>query len=90
MFPRHIRSATDAEQEWTVNDMQKKLAMPRTREQFEKSVINAFIAGCEHGYSVDHTHDKAEQEFLGALAWVGRITREEASTRMIEIWNGGE
>lgn len=70
--------------------MPKKLAMPRTREQFEKSVINAFIAGCEHGYSVDHTRKKGEQELLGALAWVGRITREEASRRMIEIWNGGE
>lgn len=68
--------------------MPNKIAMPRTRAQFDEQIINAFIAGCEHGYDVEHTHNKWEQEMIGALAFIGRISREEASRRMIELWTG--
>lgn len=63
-----------------------KFAMPRNRKRFEECLINTFIAGCNHGYVVEHTHAVYEQEMIGALAWIGRITQEEADKKMEEIW----
>lgn len=65
-----------------------KIAMPRNRKRFEECLINTFIAGCNHGYCVEHTRNVCEQEMLGALVWVGKITQEEADERMEEIWRG--
>ena len=70
--------------------MRKKIPMPRNRERFEECLINTFIAGCNHGYAVEHTYGVAEQEMIGALAWIGKITQEEASKRMNEIWGCAE
>ena len=84
------KSGTKSSDEWTVNDMPKKLSMPRTRKAFEMAVINAFLAGCSPGYAVEHTVSVGEQEMLGALAWIGEITYEEAQRKMDELRNGGE
>ena len=70
--------------------MPKKLSMPKTRKAFETAVINAFLAGCSHGYAVEHTVNVSEQEMLGALAWIGEITYEEALRKIEELRNGGE
>ena len=66
--------------------MGKKIPMPRNRQRFEECLINAFLAGCNHGYVVEHTLEVREQEMLGALEWIGRITHEEAAERMLKIW----
>lgn len=63
-----------------------KIAMPRNRKRFEECLINTFIAGCNHGYAVEHTLDVNEQEMIGALAWIGKITSEEADEMIAEIW----
>lgn len=68
--------------------MGKKIIMPRSRERLEELLINTFIAGCNHGYAVEHTRCKDEQEMIGALAWIGRITQQEANERMEKIWSG--
>lgn len=70
--------------------MAKKIPMPRNRKRFEECLINTFIAGCNHGYSVEHTRKVSEQEMIGALAWIGEITQEEANARMEEIWGETE
>lgn len=66
--------------------MSKKLVMPRNRKRFDECIINTFIAGCQFGYAVMHTHKMQEQEMLGALAWLGEITTEEANEKLLEIW----
>lgn len=64
-----------------------KITMPRNRKRFEECLINTFLAGCCHGYSIEHTLNVNEQEMVGALAWVGKITQEEAAERMEKIQN---
>lgn len=59
-----------------------KTRMARTRAEFEECLINAFIAGCTHGYGVEHTENVYEQEMAGALLYVGRITKEEYEATM--------
>lgn len=68
----------------------RKLTMPRNRAQFEQAIINAFLAGCTHGYSVIHEKNVYEQEMTGALAWVGRITREEEAKTLEKLRDGFE
>ena len=70
--------------------MAKKIKVPKTRKRLDELLINTFIAGCNHGYSVEHTRNVAEQELTGALAWIGEITQEEASERMEKYWRGEE
>ena len=62
-----------------------KRRMPKTRKEFEECLINTFMAGCTHGYAVEHTVDIYEQERLGALLWIGRISEEEYNQQMKEI-----
>jgi hypothetical protein len=66
----------------------RKIKMPKTKAQFEAVLINTFLAGCNHGYGVDHSVNVYEQEVLGAEYWVGRISKEELYERwdkLIEI-----
>ena len=61
---------------------EKKIKMPRTRAGFEELLINTFIAGCTHGYAVEHTGNVYEQEHAGALFWIGKISYEECQDIM--------
>ena len=61
--------------------------MPKTRAEFESAIINAFMAGCNHGYGVEHTVNVYEQEILGAEHWVGRISKEEMYERWEKLKN---
>lgn len=65
----------------------RKLKMPKTRAEFELYIINAFIAGCQYGYGVEHTVNVYEQEMLGAENWVGRISDEEFYERWEKLKN---
>lgn len=65
-----------------------KVRMPRTRAEFEEQLVNAFMAGCVHGYAVEHTQDMHEQEMAGALRYIGKITKEEFDKRMNEYQRG--
>lgn len=63
----------------------RKLKMPKNRKEFETQIENAFIAGCQHGYWVEHTVNISEQENLGAMWYLGKITKEELSEKMKEM-----
>lgn len=65
----------------------RKLKMPKTRAEFESCIINAFMAGCQHGYGVEHGVNVYEQEMLGAENWVGRISDEEFYERWEKLKN---
>lgn len=54
-----------------------KVKMPTTRAEFEQIITIAFIAGCHHGYGVEHTVNVQEQENLGAERFIGEISDEE-------------
>lgn len=54
-----------------------KYRMPKTKAEFEKALATAFIAGCHHGYGVEHTANVHEQEQLGAERFLGRVSDEE-------------
>ena len=56
--------------------------MPRTREEFDRAIEEAFIAGCDFAAGVDHGINLYEQYKLGASWWLGLITLEE----MHEQW----
>ena len=56
--------------------------MPKTRAELERLLINTFLAGCNHGYAVEHTGNVSEQENAGALQWIGKITDEECQEIM--------
>lgn len=56
--------------------------MPKNRAELEKLLINTFMAGCTHGYAVEHTGDIYEQENAGALWWIGKISYEECQEIM--------
>lgn len=62
-----------------------KIKMPRTRAEFEEMLMDAFLSGCTHGYSVEHTENVSEQERIGALEYIGLITKEEANERLAQI-----
>lgn len=62
-----------------------KHRMPRNRVEYEDSLISAFIAGCNHGYATVHEADVHQQEYIGALEWIGRISTEEADKKLKEI-----
>lgn len=49
----------------------QKIASPKNRKDFEKAIRDAFLAGCVHGYSVEHTIDMEKQETLGAKLYLG-------------------
>ena len=68
--------------------MSNKIRMPKTRKEFEDSLINAFKAGCNHGYVVEHTNSVPEQEQLGAEHWIGKISSEEFYARWDELRKG--
>lgn len=51
---------------------ERQRLLPKTIEEYETYLINAFMAGCEHGYCIEHTQDVSEQERLGALRWIGK------------------
>lgn len=58
-----------------------KHKIPKTREEFELALMHAFIAGCAHGYGIEHTVNVQEQEQLGAEHWIGRISDEDFYNR---------
>ena len=64
--------------------------MPKNLKEFYATIENAFLAGCTWGYGVDHGKDMSEQEQLGVDQYIGKITPEEAHTKMLEIWNSEE
>ena len=68
--------------------MRKKIKMPKTRKEFEDFLINAFMAGCNHGYGVEHTTNVTKQEQLGAEHWIGRISNEDFYNRWDELRKG--
>lgn len=61
--------------------------MPKRKADFEQALIQAFIAGCSHGYGVRHDVDMNEQEMIGALKYIGKIRDEEYERRLMEIWS---
>ena len=63
----------------------KKRKMPKTRADFDRALINAFLAGCTHGYGVEHTVNIYEQEMLGAEHWIGKVPDEEFYERWEEL-----
>ena len=65
--------------------MANKLKMPKNRAEFEKYIELAFIAGCNHGYAVEHTANLVEQEKLGALHYLHKIPEEEYVKKMEEL-----
>lgn len=66
--------------------MRKMPKVPKNRSELRLLLIDAFMAGCVHGYAVEHTGDVFEQEMLGALWWVGDISKEECAERMKEYF----
>ena len=65
--------------------MAKKGKMPKTREDYETDIKNAFLAGCHHGYGVEHSVNVDEQELLGAEHWIGKISDEEFYRKWDEL-----
>lgn len=63
----------------------QKIASPKNRKDFEESIRNAFLAGCAHGYSIEHTVDMQKQETLGANLYLGKITQEEFEKEINEL-----
>ena len=63
----------------------KKQRMPRTRSEFDSALMHAFIAGCNHGYTVEHSCNVSEQERLGAEHWVGQISDEKFYKKWDEL-----
>ena len=66
----------------------EKMPMPKTRDDFDRSLMTAFIAGCHHGYTIVCSQNMSEQERLGAAFWIGRISKEEFDRRLAEICKG--
>lgn len=56
--------------------------LPEDIDDLNRMLMNAFKAGCNHGYCVEHTLDVVEQEELGAKCYVGLISEDE----MYEEW----
>lgn len=67
--------------------MSKQFKMPKNKKELYRIIENAFLAGCAWGYGVDHGQDMSEQEQLGVDQYLGKMTLEEAQTKMVEIWN---
>ena len=65
--------------------MARKHKMPQTRKEFEDEIKYAFLAGCEHGYGVEHGENVCEQEQLGAEHWLGNISDEEFYRKWDEL-----
>lgn len=63
----------------------KKIKMPKTRAEFESCLISAFLAGCNHGYGIDHERNVTEQEMLGAEHWINGMFDEEFYERWDEL-----
>lgn len=57
-------------------------------EEYEQELICAFKAGCQYGYSVEHTNSLSEQEKLAALHYVGQISDDEFYERLDELRKG--
>lgn len=66
--------------------MRSRHRMPKNKKQFETCLENAFLAGCSWGYGVEHTKHIAEQEQLGADAYLGRISIDEAGAKIEKLW----
>lgn len=56
--------------------------MPRNKEDYLRSLENAFLAGCNWGYGVEHTVNIFEQEQVGADMYLGRISKEDAYQKL--------
>lgn len=67
--------------------MSNKIKMPKTRAEFEEYIENAFLAGCNHGYAIEHTADICEQEKIGVLHYLGKISTEEFNKKTNEFYN---
>ncbi len=67
---------------------ESQIRPPKTIEEYETHLINAFMAGCEHGYCIDHTQNVSEQERLGAMRWIGKISVEEFYKKWDELKGG--
>lgn len=63
------------------------MKIPKRKADFEQALIQAFIAGCSHGYCVRHDVDMNEQEMIGALKYIGKISEEEYERRLMELWS---
>ena len=65
------------------------MKMPKNKKELIKMLKLAFIAGCDWGYVVEHSVDVLEQEELGAMAYVGEISIEEATQKREELVDRG-
>lgn len=63
----------------------KKITMPKNRKDFIEKLKLAFKAGCEWAGGIEHSLDVIEQQELGASAWVGEITFEQANVEQQKI-----
>lgn len=63
------------------------MRMPKNKKELIEMLKLAFTAGCDWGYVVEHTVNVLEQERLGAMAYVGEISIEEATQKREELVN---
>lgn len=57
--------------------MSRFTRLPEDIEDLNRMLMNAFRAGCNHGYCVEHTVNVVEQEILGAENYIGLIPDDE-------------
>lgn len=69
---------------------ERQRPLPKTAEEHEMHSMHAFMAGCEHGYGIEHTQNVLEQERLKVLRWVGKISDEELYKKWDELKGGAE
>lgn len=67
--------------------MSAKRKMPKNKAEYQEALKLAFRAGCNWGYGVEHDGDLDFQENLGAMAYVGEITEDDAINRMLAYQN---
>lgn len=66
----------------------RKVTMPKNKSELIAMLGQAFKAGCEWGFWIEHTVDIAYQEDLGAKWWVGELSQEEAADKMNKFIEG--
>lgn len=54
----------------------------------EQLQTTAFVSGCNWGYGVDLSAHVGEQELLGAQAFLGKLTQEEALSQCNALFGG--
>lgn len=61
--------------------------MPKNKAQLRDIIENAFKAGCNWGYYVDHSQNVSDQEDIGFLEYIGEISNDKAHEMMYKIFN---